>query len=116
MVESGANGPEPSRTDRPRPAAESPGRQDRLGNPTRLVPRRPPTTEAAPETEASELLEDGYAREDQAPPSGGRVPNSLFAPRSFSNGRIQVWGFAPGCLLASLIASVVLTILLNMVF
>jgi hypothetical protein len=41
---------------------------------------------------------------------------SLFKPRSFGNGRIQVWGCSPGCLLVSLLISVVLTILANLLF
>ena len=38
---------------------------------------------------------------------------SVFAPRSFAGGRVQVWGCSPGCLVASLLASIVLTLLLN---
>ena len=66
---------------------------ERLGNPTRLVPRQPPPS--------------GFGRAGLGP---------MFGPRSFGNGRIQVWGCSPGCLIASLIASVVLTLLLNAMF
>jgi hypothetical protein len=45
-----------------------------------------------------------------------RAPDSRFAPHSFQEGRIKVWGFSPGWLLISLIASVMVTILLNMLF
>jgi hypothetical protein len=37
----------------------------------------------------------------------------LFGPRSYKGGRVQVWGCSPGCLLLSVVVSVVLTILLN---
>lgn len=52
----------------------------------------------------------------QPPASGGGsgLGGSLFAPRSFAGGRVQVIGCSPGCLLVSLAASVVLTILLNL--
>ncbi len=39
---------------------------------------------------------------------------SLFEPRSIGGGRFQVIGCSPGCLFLSLLASVVLTILLNL--
>jgi hypothetical protein len=40
----------------------------------------------------------------------------MFGPGTFGNRRIQVWGCSPGCLIASLVASVVLTLLLNAMF
>jgi hypothetical protein len=43
-------------------------------------------------------------------------PRPRFAPLGGGDGRVQVWGLAPGCLIVSLIASVLLTILLNIVF
>ncbi len=100
---------------------------ERLGNPTRLVPRRVPPEQVPPEVEPLDVtpldvtprpavFEDEL--ESQPPPSafgrGGFGP--MFGPRSFGNGRIQVWGCSPGCLIASLIASVVLTLLLNAMF
>ena len=39
----------------------------------------------------------------------------LFGPRSYRGGRIQVFGCSPGCLLVSLLVSVVLTVLVNLV-
>jgi hypothetical protein len=38
----------------------------------------------------------------------------LFGPRSYKGGRIQVWGCSPGCLILSIVVSVLLTILLNL--
>jgi hypothetical protein len=40
----------------------------------------------------------------------------MFGPRSFGNGRIEVWGCSPGCLVVSLVASALLTLLLNAMF
>ncbi|HUG13825.1 MAG TPA: hypothetical protein VMM78_02310 [Thermomicrobiales bacterium] len=37
----------------------------------------------------------------------------FFGPRSFGGGRVQVFGCSPGCLLLSLMVSIVLTVLLN---
>jgi len=89
----------------------------RLGNPTRLVPRRPPA-EDDPVTVIPRpaVFEDEL--DPQPPPSAfGRAGlGSMFGPRTFRNGRIQVWGCSPGCLIASLIASLVLTLLLNAMF
>ena len=39
---------------------------------------------------------------------------SLFGPRSYRGGKVQVWGCSPGCILLSLLASVILTVLLNL--
>ena len=90
----------------------------RLGNPTRLVPRQAPPEEADPVsvTPRPAVFED--EPEPQPPPSGfGRSGlGPMFGPRSFGDGRIQVWGCSPGCLVASLIASVALTLLLNALF
>lgn len=91
---------------------------ERLGNPTRLVPRQAPPDEEEPliVTPRPAVFED--EPESQPPPSGfGRSGfGPMFGPRSFGNGRIQVWGCSPGCLIASFIASVVLTLLLNAMF
>ncbi len=38
----------------------------------------------------------------------------MFGPRSYKGGRFQVWGCSPGCLILSIVVSVVLTILLNL--
>ena len=91
---------------------------ERLGNPTRLVPRQPPPDEHDPKvvTPRPAVFED--EPEPQPPPSAfGRAGlGPMFGPRTFGDGRIQVWGCSPGCLVASLIASVVLTLLLNALF
>jgi hypothetical protein len=39
---------------------------------------------------------------------------SLFGPRAFRGGRVQVYGCSPGCLLWSIALSVGLTILVNL--
>lgn len=40
--------------------------------------------------------------------------NRWFGGRSMAGGRVQVFGCSPGCLLLSLLVSVVLTILVNL--
>ena len=44
----------------------------------------------------------------------------LFGPRSFRGGRVQVYGCSPGCIIlsciVSLVASILLTLLLNGIF
>ena len=40
---------------------------------------------------------------------------SLFGGRSYGAGRVRVYGCSPGCLLISLLASAVLTLLVNVV-
>jgi hypothetical protein len=115
MADRGTDGAgEDGNNPRIQPEADEP---ERLGNPTRLVPRQaPPADEPLPVTPRPAVFEDEL--ESQPPPSGfgpaGLGP--MFGPRSFGNGRIQVWGCSPGCLIASLIASVVLTLLLNALF
>jgi hypothetical protein len=38
----------------------------------------------------------------------------LFGPRSYRGGKVKVYGCSPGCLLVSLLLSVFLTIVLNL--
>jgi hypothetical protein len=93
------------------------GDSARLGNPTRLVPRQPPPEdEPLPVTPRPAVFEE--EQQPQPPPSAfGRAGfGPMFGPRTFGNGRIQVWGCSPGCLVVSLIASVLLTLLLNAMF
>lgn len=93
------------------------GESQRLGNPTRLVPRQPPSAdEPLTVTPRPAVFEEEL--ESRPPPSAfGRAGlGPMFGPRTFGNGRIQVWGCSPGCLIASLIASVLLTLLLNALF
>jgi hypothetical protein len=111
--ETGGAGEEANRPEN-RPLASESGR---LGNPTRLVPRQPPPeVEPLTVTPRPAVFED--EQEPQPPPSAfGRAGlGPMFGPRTFGNGRIQVWGCSPGCLIASLIASRVLTLLLNAMF
>ena len=115
MRESVAESQELSLDERPPRSSVPSSNPNRLGTPTRIVPRRtsPPEPSpvggvyAAPVTTAT-------GHEDDASLTRDRAPDSLFAPHSFQEGRIKVWGFSPGWLLLSLIASVLVTILLNM--
>ena len=97
-----------------RPAANT---SDRLGNPTRLVPRQaPPEEDPLPVTPYPAVLEDELEPQLPPPAFGRTGLGPMFGPRTFGNGRIQVWGYSPGCLIASIIASLVLTLLLNALF
>ena len=90
---------------------------ERLGNPTRLVARQPPPEDdPLPVTPRPAVFEDEL--EAAPPPStfGRSGFGPVFGPRSFGNGRVQVWGCSPGCLVTSLLISVVLTLLLNAMF
>jgi hypothetical protein len=115
MTERGIGGAgEDGNRPRIQPEASEP---ERLGNPTRLVPRQPP-----PEDDPLPVIPRPAVFEDELeavpPPSAfGRSGLSpVFGPRSIGNGRVQVWGCSPGCLVASLLISVVLTLLLNAMF
>ena len=115
MAEQGPDGLQPTNDETQPP--EGTRAQQPLGNPTRLVPRRPVLVEPERDiTDAQPVTAPADPELFAPPPGGSQRSNPLFAPRSFGNGRVQVWGFAPGCLIASLIASVALTILLNMIF
>lgn len=52
---------------------------------------------------------------DDTPPVAP-TRGSLFAPKSFAGGRVQVYGCSPKFLLLSLLLSLLLTILLNVLF
>ncbi|MEA2582280.1 MAG: hypothetical protein QOF33_365 [Thermomicrobiales bacterium] len=41
---------------------------------------------------------------------------SLFGPRTYAGGRVRVFGCSPGCLVLSLIISILLTLFLNALF
>lgn len=62
--------------------------------------------EAAPSDEA--VPAEGYER-------GPAPSRSPFAPRSFAGGRVRVFGCTPAWLLISLVASIVLTLVLNLI-
>ena len=59
----------------------------------------------------------GYSRPSGDSPFGGGSTfgggNDPFAPRSFAGGRVRVYGCSPGCLGASVVISLILTLLLN---
>ena len=46
-------------------------------------------------------------------PVGQGPLNSMFGPRTFGGGKVQVWGCSPGCLVVSLLVSLFLTLFLN---
>jgi hypothetical protein len=92
------------------------GSGERLGNPTRLVPREQAPEDPVDVIPYPAVFEDEVETARQLPVFGRGGLGPMSGPRSFGNGRIQVWGCSPGCLIASLIASVVLTLLLNAMF
>jgi hypothetical protein len=96
-----------------------PGANDseRLGNPTRLVPRQaPPQDGPLTVTPRPAVFEDELEPQPPASESGRSGFGPMLRPRSAGSGRIQVWGCSPGCLIASLVVSLVLTLLLNAMF
>jgi hypothetical protein len=115
MTERGTDGVgEDGNHPRIQPEAHEP---ERLGNPTRLVPRQaPPEDDPLPVTPYPAVFEDELEPQPPASPIGRAGLGPVSGPRSFGNGRIQVWGCSPGCLIASLVISVVLTLLLNAMF
>lgn len=81
---------------------------------SRLRPRR--STAGDPMTDP---MTDPYggAFEDRPPLAPTTEPverRSPFAPHTFGGGRVRVYGCSPGFLLISLVASVVLTLILNL--
>ena len=85
-------------------------RQRRFGA-TRVLPRvevgrAKPSAPLTPD-----VLEPGPRDEPQmGAPFGERDP---FGPRTFAGGRVRLYGCSPGCLLASVLVSLILTLLLN---
>ena len=110
---------EAARAPRPGPSGDG-----RLGRPTRLTPRRPaadpgPVSDPVPDTAEAEPAPEEirpYPAVFEGEPrgaQGGGPFGGMFGPRSVGNGRVQVWGCSPGCLIASLLVSALLTLLLN---
>lgn len=92
------------------------GEQDenRSRLPASRVRPRAADPEPTPALTPDEVLEPGQPlTADQGPQSGTFSRGSMFAPRSFAGGKVQVFGCSPGFLIISLIASILLTILLN---
>ena len=114
MSEQGPGGPQPPREDAPPQPPASGGNRGRLGNPTRLIPRQTPPPAAAEPSEADPL---GFEPEPgpAMAPEEMRAPYPPAAPQGVGRPRVQMVGL-PGCLIISLIASVLLTILLNILF
>ena len=61
-----------------------------------------------------ELVEpeaDPYSRGPSGPAGG--LPGAPFGGRAFGGGRVRVYGCSPGCLIASLLIALVITLLIN---
>src|ERR687890_661126 len=106
MSEQGPGGPQPPRDDATPQQSVAGGNQGRLGNPTRLVPRRtPPPVEAEPidpdplgfEPEPDPVRATGEMG-DPYLEATARDPYLEAAPQGFGKPRFQVIGF-PGCLI-----------------
>jgi hypothetical protein len=98
------------------PAADSPRR---LGNPTRLVPRQPPPEEPEEPVSATPypaVFEDELESPGRAPVFGRGGLGPHVRPAQLWQWARPVWGCSPGCLIVSLIASALLTLLLNAMF
>jgi hypothetical protein len=100
------------------PKAETP-RPRRYGG-TRILPRievgRPTSPPAVP---PDVLPGEGEAPEQAWHPSSDlpdHDPRNVFAPRTFGGGRIRVYGCTPGCLLLSVLASLILMFMLRVLF
>ena len=107
-------GPEPS-SNRPR----------RFGA-TRVRPRvefgQPKPREIEPGSPGApltpEVVEPGMEDVPRGPSYGGPFGGGSdpFAPTSFAGGRVRVYGCSPGCLILSVVVSLILTLLLNGIF
>ena len=80
-----------------------------------IDPERDPQADQARRFPASRLRPRGTGQAPTPGPGPGPA-GSWFGPRSFGGGRFQVYGCSPGCLVVSLLVSVVLTLLLNALF
>jgi hypothetical protein len=56
---------------------------------------------------------DPYRRSSDERGGGSRLLRALFGPIKMRGGQIQVWGCSPGCLILMVLASIVLTVLVN---
>jgi hypothetical protein len=93
------------------------GGQRRFGG-SRLRPRvefgrRPPPAQPQP-GEPPERVEAELLPEEE--PLAEPTYSPFGPPREFAGGRVRVYGCSPGCLLASLVVSIILTLLLNAMF
>ena len=106
-------------------AGANTGRVRKFGA-SRVRPRvefgAPKTTEPQAQPPLTpEVLDDGPAGDYTGSPTGAPFGGGSqfgggsdpFAPRSFAGGRVRVYGCSPGCLGASVLISLILTILLN---
>ena len=100
--------------------AEATPHRKRMFGATRVRPRIEfgvPTAKA-PQAQAAlpgDDVDDGASGEfpgsrSDTPFGGGSDP---FAPRSLAGGRVRVYGCSPGCIGASVVISLILTLLLN---
>ena len=99
-------------------SAGGPAEGQRRFGASRLRPRvefgrRPPPSQPQP-GERPEVV-DAEVVPNEGPVAGD--PFSPFGrPREFAGGRVRVYGCSPGCLIASLLASLFLTFVLNAIF
>lgn len=99
---------------------ETSGQKPRRFGGTRVRPRVQPTPPVAPrETSSGEppLADEPFP--DPPIPERGSMAGplgSLFGPRTYAGGRVRVFGCSPGCLVLSLIISILLTLFLNALF
>ena len=75
--------------------------------------RRPPPGQPPP-GEPLERVEAELLPEEE--PLAGPTYSPFGPPREFAGGRVRVYGCSPGCLIASLVVSIILTLLLNAIF
>jgi hypothetical protein len=109
---------EPGRTDSSQSesgAGRPAGEQRRFGG-SRLRPRvefgrRPPQPQPGP---GREVVEAEVLPEQE--PLAGPPLSPFGPPREFAGGRVRVYGCSPGCLIASLLVSLFLTLVLNAIF
>ena len=118
--------------DDPRPPAsgnQEPGTPQRRYNASRLIPRvefgrQTPPEQPTPQpgqAQVPELVDAGggdpFSQEPFGPGSeqysGTPSTHTPFGGREFAGGRVRVYGCSPGCLIASLLVSLFLTLLLN---
>lgn len=89
---------------------------------TRVFPRievgRPQKSQDEPRQAplTPEVVEPGTSDDAGGWGTGAPLGGGPFAPRTFGGGRVRVYGCSPGCLLISVVVSLILTLLLNAIF
>ena len=88
--------------------SEPPGRADHGSDQSGQARARP--SPLTPEIVELDERDDSRERETGMPFGVG---GGAFGPRAFGGGRVRVYGCSPGCLLISVVISLILTLLLN---